>query len=196
MRCLQIRTEFQDLGEHGLIDTETGLCLAAFHAEACLKIATRKMTRQHGAYRMFGGFKALRQTQPKVEPLTIDGTHFPDDARFSAFHGMLHGMACKTGHALERHAFHPPQLTPATVRTYSKNQSEAGGEHRLRLHIRKPTKAVVKSYCPALWFVLLPLLFCCSIFFCCSTERHLRTLALCSCSVFENTWPPVPSATK
>jgi len=128
--CLQIRTEFQDLGEHGLIDTETGLCLAAFHAEACLKIATRKMTRQHGAYGMFGGFKALRQTQPKVEPLTIDGTHFPDDARFSAFHGMLHGMACKTGHALERHAFHPlnsrPRQCGLTLKTNPKPATNTG----------------------------------------------------------------------
>src|SRR5690606_4940849 len=70
------------------------------------------MACQHRADWVFRRFQTLRQTQPEVEPLAVDGTHLPDNAHVSAVHGVLHGVACKSGHALERHAFHPLNSCP------------------------------------------------------------------------------------
>ncbi len=120
MAGLQIRAKLQDFRQHGLIDGKAHLHVATFHAEARLEITARKVTRQHGTDRMFSRFQPLRKTQPQIQPLAVDGPYFPDDARFSALHGVLHGMACKSGHALERHASVPyshsrhPRIYPKT----------------------------------------------------------------------------------
>ncbi len=107
MSRLQFCTELQYFIKHCLIDDKATLSFRALHIKARLKIAARKVACQKRTDSVFSTFQPLRQAQAQIQPFAVHRAHFPHNARFIIGCAILHRVARKPCHALERHAYIP-----------------------------------------------------------------------------------------